>query len=790
MACLTYIMVMDYAVVLVLLLTSIVQIHAQEKTYIIYTGASMNDEAASLSIHENMLQQVAADRNAAPKSLTHHYKRSFSGFAAKLTKEEADKVAGLDGVISVFPSTKRPLQTTKSWDFIGFPLNVERTNAERDIIIGLIDTGIWPESESFNDKGLGPPPSKWKGTCQTSSNFTCNKETKISLLIDVLLFLTSGSKIIGARCYGEESLNKEFLSPRDSIGHGTHTASIAAGNPVSGASMLGLAEGTTRGGATSARIAVYKVCWDDGCDDADILSAFDDGIADGVDIFSVSIGASDTDKAGNYLGNSISIGAFHAMRHGILTIASAGNSGPTLGAVDNVHPWSISVAASTIDRNFVTRVKLGDNRIYEGISLNTFDLKGKLYPLIFAGDAPNTKAGINGSKSRFCNHGSLDQNLVKNKIVLCQSAYPNETGPAGFLSTAQTSAPLALAYALPGSYLDLKDAVSIFKYIRSTRDSSATIFKTDELEDISAPEVANFSSRGPNLITPEILKPDLTAPGVTILASWSPIAPVSDSDYDRRELKFNIMSGTSMSCPHVSGAAAYIKSFHPTWSPAAIRSALMTTAKPLSPLNNVEAELAYGAGQISPSKALTPGLVYDATERDYTSFLCGQGYSLMSIQLIMGGNTSFCGTTNESARDLNYPSFSLQVPHSDHTVFARFKRTVTNVGSPMSTYKATVVTAAKGLEIKVTPNVLAFNSLGQTKTFVLTLDGALTEPIVSASLVWDDGTFQVRSPIVVFDVVGFNPSTPASHSTSFSPCLSLLFLSLIFFTHLSLFGCV
>lgn len=184
------------------------------------------------------------------------------------------------------------------------------------------------------------------------------------------MFLYFCSKIIGARCYRVESLNKELLSPRDSIGHGTHTASIAAGNPVSNASMLGLAEGVARGGATSARIAVYKVCWDDGCDDADILSAFDDGIADGVDIFSVSLGASDTAKVVNYFESGISIGAFHAMRNGILTVTSGGNSGPTpLGVVDNVQPWSISVAASTIDRKFVTKVRLGDNRIYEVIYL-------------------------------------------------------------------------------------------------------------------------------------------------------------------------------------------------------------------------------------------------------------------------------------------------------------------------------------------------------------------------------------------------------------------------------------
>ncbi|XP_057441881.1 cucumisin-like isoform X2 [Lotus japonicus] len=691
------------------------------KTYIVYTGNNMKDEAASLSLYESMLQEVS--HSTTPKPVLHHYKRSFSGFAAKLTKEEADTMAGLDGVVSVFPSNNKQLLTTKSWDFIGFPLHAERTKTESDVIIGLIDTGIWPESESFDDKGLSPPPSKWKGTCQTSSNFNCN------------------NKIIGAQYYravSEGPLRKEDLkSPRDSNGHGTHTASTAAGNTVTMASMLGLGEGTARGGASSARIAVYKVCWSDsGCLDEDILAAFDDAIADGVDILSVSIGGNN-DR--NYFQDSLSIGAFHAMRNGVLTVFAAGNSGPGLASIENFAPWSISVAASTIDRKFVTKVELGDRRTYEGISINTFDLKGELYPLIYGGDAPNTSAGWDGSQSRYCFRNSLDKNLVKGKIVLCEGRYEKagsetlEAGAIGLLTQGQTGRQNANSFPLSASDLDLKDAAYIYDYINSTRAPTATIFKSDELEDSSAPEVVIFSSRGPNLVTPEVLKPDLIAPGVNILASWSPISPVSFSLDDLRKLQFNIISGTSMACPHVSGAAGYIKSFHPAWSPAAIRSALMTTAKQLSPMNNLGAEFAYGAGQISPSKAMKPGLVYDATESDYIRFLCGQGYNSKRLHLITGDNSSCSETTYGSARDLNYPSFALQASPSYPNVYGTFKRTVTNVGSPISTYKA-FVTSPLGLKIKVKPNVLSFKYLGEKKTFVLTVDG----------------TYQVRSPIVVF----------------------------------------
>ncbi|KAI4306763.1 hypothetical protein L6164_030012 [Bauhinia variegata] len=702
------------------------------KTYIIYTGQSNVDEAAALSLYTSMLQQVA-DSDAVQKSVLHHYKRSFNGFVAKLTEEEAKRMAGLDGVVSVFPNGKKHLHTTRSWDFLGFPLQVQRAGtAESDVIIGVLDSGIWPELESFSDKGLGPPPKKWKGTCQTL-NFTCT------------------NKIIGAKYYRADGSipDQDLKSPRDSDGHGSHISSIAAGNPLGQASMLGLGLGTARGAVPSARIAVYKVCWYDGCYDADILAAYDDAIADGVDIMQISIGGSSNDE--NYFRDVIAVGAFHAMRNGRLTVTSAGNNGPRLGSLSNFSPWSISAAASTIDRKFVTNVELGNKKVCKGISINTFD--GQLYPLVYGGDVPNTKGGYDASTSRFCDSGSMDENLVKGKIILCDARIkgygPLRANASGFLSQGQNFRDDASLYPLPASYINLQDGAAVLDYINSTRNPNATIFKSNEEKDTSAPFVVSFSSRGPNHVTPEILKPDLVAPGVEILASWSPVSPVSEVEGDNRKLKFNIISGTSMACPHVSGAAAYVKSFHPLWSPAAIRSALMTTAKPLSPKNNRDAEFGYGAGIIDPVKAVNPGLVYDAGEADYVRFLCGQGYTSRTLQLVTGDNSVCPETTQTTALDLNYPSFALQVQSSKPRISASFNRTVTNVGSTVSTYNATI-TAPQGLKIEVNPSVLSFSSLGQTKTFVLSIEGEIQEAMVSASLVWSDGKVQVRSPIVVF----------------------------------------
>ncbi|WJX58795.1 hypothetical protein P8452_44211 [Trifolium repens] len=704
------------------------------KTYIVYTGNNINDETSSLFLFQNMLQQVA-ESSSIPRPILHHYKRSFGGFVVKLTEEEADRMAGLDEVVSVFLDEKRQLLTTRSWNFIGFPQQPEIEYSKSDVIIGVIDSGIWPESESFNDKGFTPPPNKWKGTCQ-ASDFNCN------------------NKIIGARYYknnfGEDFMNNDILSPRDTTGHGTHTASTAAGNPISMTSMLGLGQGTARGGASSSRIAVYKACWSDGCKEVDILAAFDDAIADGVDIISVSLGGKSNQNI--YFQDGLSIGAFHAMKNGILTVFAAGNSGPQRSSLTNFSPWAIVVAASTLDRKFVTKIKLGYNRTFEGASLNTFDLKGELFPIIYGGDAPNTEAGFNKDLSRNCLIGSLDNKLVEGKIVLCEgsegAAEALRAGAVGVLTQGHKFMDATYSFPLPGCYLQSTDAANIHKYIHSTSTPTATIYKTTEFKDNLAPMVASFSSRGPNNATPEILKPDLIAPGVNIIASWSPICPISDTFGENRKLEFNIVSGTSMSCPHVVGAAAYIKSFNLTWSPATIHSALMTTAKQISPDNH--AEFAYGAGQIDPIKALNPGLVYDANEVDYITFLCGQGFNTSTLQLITGEKIICSEIAYTTARDLNYPSFALKVPHPKHHISGSFKRTVTNVGSPNSTYIA-ILTLSKGLNISVNPDVLYFTSLGEKQTYVLTIDGKIKKSIESTSLIWDDGKYQVRSPIVVFD---------------------------------------
>ncbi|KAJ0964120.1 hypothetical protein J5N97_029242 [Dioscorea zingiberensis] len=721
----------------------------ERKVHIVYMGSrhSTKDSSASSSpssTHHAMLTNVLSSDISSSDSIVYSYERSFNGFAARLTDEEVEKLsAEMDEVVSVMPNLKFQTHTTRSWDFMGLTSNLSLGfPTQRNVIVGVIDTGIWPESESFQDDDvLVSPPLKWKGKCDTGgTNFTCN------------------NKLIGARFYNADKdfSPLEFKSPRDAIGHGTHTSSTAAGRQVSDASYFGLAEGIARGAVPEARIAMYKVCWlNYGCSSADILAAFDDAIADGVDIISVSLG---TGRPLQYFEDPIAIGSFHAMKAGILTSNSAGNSGPFPITVANYAPWSLTVAASSIDRKFVSNVVLGNGKTYVGIAVNSFNLGNSVFPLISGGDAVNVSAGSSPFISSYCLDGAMNTQKVEGKLVLCNGLYgeegiPNANG-LGVILSSDRFRDVARNYRSPVTVVSNEDAQEILEYIKTSSNPVAVIEVSDQWTDPLAPTVVSFSSRGPNPITPDILKPDLTAPGVDILAAWSPAAsPTFNPEEDKRRVKFNIISGTSMSCPHVSGAAAYLKSAHPNWSPAAIKSALMTTAIPMDPRKNEDAEFAYGSGHISPVRAVNPGLIFDASVQDYITFLCKQGYNTSTLRRVIGDNCTCNGVGPGKVWDLNYPSFSLSVPDGGFAA-GTFYRTVTNVGFSKSTYYATIY-EPENLKISVEPSKLSFSQIGEKKSFVVKVNGGLLfqQPIISAHITWFDGVHSVRTPLVVFTTI-------------------------------------
>ncbi|KAL5730035.1 hypothetical protein ACHQM5_002911 [Ranunculus cassubicifolius] len=698
---------------------------------------------SAIQDHHSLLNTVIGDEEIAMSSRIHSYGKSINAFAANLLPDEVQRLKVMDSVVSVFPSTIMKLHTTRSWDFLGLSMTAKRNaKNESDTIVGLLDSGIYVESPSFDDKGYGPPPAKWKGSCDKGANFTgCN------------------NKVIGARYYKLSDRHNDTTSPVDTDGHGTHTASTAAGSPIDDASFYGLAQGTARGGVPSARIAMYKVCWPNGCTSMDILAGFDDAIHDGVDILSISIGSS---GASDYFGDPIAIGAFHATKKGILTLCSAGNDGPYAYSVTNIAPWIMNVGASGIDRQFRTEVGLGDGTKINGMSLNTFSLKKSFYPLITGAQASNESEGAFGSSSS-CNIGTLDVNKVKGKIVYCvpdagargggKDYSVKTSGGIGVVVQAFDTMDTAFSMVLPAAFVKYDDGTLIKNYINSTKDAKAVIAKTTTV-NTSAPFVASFSSRGPNTISKNILKPDITAPGVDILAGWSRLASVTDyKDIDNRIVNLNIVSGTSMACPHAAAVAAYVKSFHPDWSAAAIRSAIMTTAKQMK-INKNDTEFGYGSGQVNPLRALHPGLVYDLTPSSYISFLCKEGYNGTTLALIFGGRYVNCSKYPEAqgSDGLNYPSMLLQVSDLTARISGVFYRTVTNTENRKSIYKATVK-SSKGLTISVVPNTLTFSRLGEKKSFKVVVKGKPlgSASVLSGSFQWvDDSKHRVRSPIVVY----------------------------------------
>ncbi|KAI9161697.1 hypothetical protein LWI28_019847 [Acer negundo] len=538
--------------------------HSQEKkVHVVYMGEKLRGNINAESVHHSMLESILGSAEAAQESLVYSYGRSFNGFAAKLSDEEAAGFSGMEGVVSVLPNTILKLHTTRSWDFMGFNQSPVAGQHGGDVIIGMMDTEVVTDVKGAT-------------------------ETHVLVVKGLVAEEEKTPAIIGARFYNSKNTyhDTDFKSPRDSEGHGTHTASIAAGREVAAASYYGLAEGLARGGSPNARIAVYKVCWPSDCFVADILAAVDDAIADGVDILSVSLGVYFPVE---YFEDPIAIGSFHAMKHGILTSNSAGNEGPSRGWSSNYSPWLLTVAASSIDRKFVSQLLLGNGQIFTGVAINNFELIGTPLPLIWGGNAANYSANSIPLRSRFCHQGVLNSHKVKGKIILCEA---------------------------------FGDGSEIIRAGESVPNPIATILLGETWKDVLAPKVVSFSSRGPNVFSLDILKPDVTAPGVDILAAWSPIAHPLVYERDTRSVKYNIISGTSMSYPHASGVAAYLKAIHPSWSPAAIKSALMTTAYVMDPRKHDDKEFSYGSGYINPEKAVNPGLVFDASEADYIDFLC------------------------------------------------------------------------------------------------------------------------------------------------------------------------
>lgn len=707
------------------------------------------------------------------------YTFSYNGFAAELTADQAAKVASAEGVLAVSANELFTIDTSSTpaflglteagglWDQLGGV-----GSAGEDVVIGIVDSGIWPESLSFSDRtGLNGNGKKndrlsyqqipgWNAKCVPGEEFNASN---------------CNQKLIGAQYFNEgwggnagiEALRPwEFTSARDYNGHGTHTASTAGGNYGVPATGPAAAFGAISGIAPRARISAYKALWSTedastaGGTTADLVAAIDQAVADGVDVINYSISGSQTNFA-----DPVMIAYLFAARAGVFVATSAGNSGPTTSTVAHPGPWVTTVAAGTHNRSGEGSVTLGNGVTYFGASLAAA-----------VGPAPfidSVNAGVDGADpaalalcfSTIDNGGVpvLDPAKVAGKIVLCdrgvtarvnKSLAVMEAGGVGMvLVNTSTSSINADFHFVPTVHLQAFDRAAVKAYA-ATDGATATINQAVVTTTTPAPFTASFSSRGPlRAGGGDLLKPDVIAPGQDILAA---VAPPGNAGRD-----FNLYSGTSMSSPHVAGLAALLKDLHPTWSPMMIKSAMMTSAYDVLDGANTNPLVIFrqGAGHIRPNSAADPGLVFNAGWNEWLAFLCG------TTSAVGPGTCAVLASRGYSldASDMNVASIAIGDMAGSQTV----TRKVTNVGSETETYTFSY-TGMAGFSVAVNPASFSV-APGTTQTFTVTFTRT-TAPLNAYTggqfFLTGDLGHNVRIPMVVRPVA---MSAPASVSGTGDP---------------------
>ncbi|MGH3470699.1 MAG: S8 family serine peptidase [Nocardioidaceae bacterium] len=678
----------------------------------------------------------------------YRYTTALDGFAAELDNSQVKQLQSMPHVLNVELSTLHKLDATSRTVGASREIADVRARGGHDEVIGVIDSGIWPENPSFAglpiDRGwLAHSLPGFTGRCEAGEQWTaaaCN------------------SKIVAARYFvkgfGVDHLSgAEFTSPRDGSGHGSHTAATAAGNSGVAVEVQGQQFGHVSGMAPSAHLAIYKACWaapdpsGDGCTTADTLKAVDQAVSDGVNVISYSVSG----EPASYT-SAMGLAFLNAAASGVFVATSAGDEGPRRGTVDHPSPWVTTVAASQHDL-YQGTVRLGDGQTFTGAMVSGRAVHRSR--LVLAGRA--ARHDISTPRAALCYPGSLSAQKVEGAIVVCErgdvarvvkSATVAQAGGVGMVlvNTTQTSTD-ADFHSVPTVHLDSADGKAVLGYAAKAGVHARASLTPDGAVSTAQPELASFSSRGPSLAgNSDVLKPDLVAPGVGVLAAVAP-----PSDFGRL---WDLYSGTSMSAPYIAGLAAIIKSAHPRWTPAMMQSAMMTTA---TRLPGVRTPLAQGAGEVNPQGALDPGLVYNAGEHDWLGFLRGQG-----LRLLDGKPLSHVRPLDAS--DLNLPSIAIGDLIGEQTI----TRTVTNVSRQAETYVADY-SGLHGIAVSVSPGTLSL-APGQSARFRVSFSPtkhARYEHFADGSLIWSGSLgHTVASPITIRPVAAGAPSeVQASGST-------------------------
>ncbi len=728
-------------------------------------GDQLNARTAPVLDYSDYLtdkqDEVAA---AAGVTIDVSYTLALNAFSAELSSDQASTLLANKDVLAVTPDELKHVTAVPSTAFLGLegPGGVWESIGGADqagdgVVLGVLDTGIAPENPAFAGDPLAGSSNPttdgttitfdksdggvFHGVCETGEQFTADD---------------CSTKIIGARYYlngfgagniGNASTGTgEFVSPRDGDGHGSHTSSTAAGNVATPATVGGIDFGTITGVAPAAKIAVYKVCWsgpdpsvqtDDGCTTTDLLSGINQAVEDGVDVINYSIGGGSAQTTYSATDDAF-LGAASA---GIFVAASAGNDGPGASTLDNASPWITTVAAATIP-SYEATATLGDGQAFAGASI-TVDMDPAAEPL--TGPLVNSTAvAVEGADAAKCAPGSLTE-AAAGKIIVCErgvydrvakSAEVARVGGIGMILVNVTPGSIDTDFhSVPTVHLDSTYHDAVVAYA-ATEGATAT-FTTGNSTSYSppTPQVAGFSSRGPVLADgSDLLKPDIAAPGVSILAA-GPNQEGTDPTYE-------FLSGTSMAAPHIAGLAALYLGERPNATPAEIKSAMMTTAYDTLDAagNTVTDPFAQGAGHVDPTRFFEPGLLYLNGTPDWYAYLQGLGYD--------------AGVDPIDASNLNLASISIGALTAPETI----TRTVTSTQA--GTFEASIEGLA-GIDAVVSPASLSFGGAGESQSFTVTFmrtDAALDE-FATGSLTWTSGDTTVRSPIAVQPVTIVAPAS-------------------------------
>nr|XP_019705465.1 subtilisin-like protease SBT2.5 [Elaeis guineensis] len=719
------------------------------------------------------------------------YTHLLNGFALHTASEEAVEIlSNARGVRLMHEDMKMVKMTTHTPDYIGISAGVwpHLGGAERSgdgIVIGMIDTGINPDHPSFAN--LRPQPAsnltRFKGRCEVGDEFplaACN------------------GKIVGAQHFaraaiaaGDFNATRDYASPFDADGHGSHTSSIAAGNYRIAVLSKGYNYGYASGMAPGARIAAYKAVYSFGGYMSDVVAAVDKAVEDGVDILSLSIGPSAVPPGPAAFLNILEVELLFAAKAGVSVIQAVGNGGPASSSILSFSPWVTSVAASTTDRKYNNSIILGTGQSLPGTGLSPATMEKEFFPIAAAEDVCSRNTSFLVVQN--CQHPDpFIPELVRGKLIVC--TYISEfiyapTSIEAIASTIQEIGAVGFIITMDRSYdseppVDSTSTLSVPGIVLSSREASQALWEYYDSNTVrginggvahfgatgrildgrraiytgQGPAIASYSSRGPDvnnalMETADVLKPNIMAPGSAIWAAWS---PKSDNNQNAIGQEFALQSGTSMATPHVAGVAALIKQKHPNWSPAAITSAMMTSAdvtdRSGSPMRSQGNEVAtatpfdYGAGAINAARAIDPGLILDIAFKNYIQFLCAvPGVDDESVRRAVGLGCP--AARSEWCSDLNTPSVTVANLVGSRTVVRR----VTSVAGFEETYQVAVKDEPAGVEVAVRPQEFTIGPNESRNIKIMLKAREATNAYAFGELVLNgDRKHVVRIPLAIF----------------------------------------